>query len=168
MTVYKTSKRHRALHCHVGQHPPVPDCGCCALLDWTPAQAQQQQDDVIAHFPNVVLLESPTRTFNCHGYAYANRHGWFCDPEIFLSDDFREIDMNTAQPDDVLVYRDENNVITHSVIVNEALNGQIQTLRSKWGDNALVRHRPCEVKYEYGQPAQLFRRTRPLRRQVHR
>ena len=173
MSVYKTTKQHHALHCHVGPPPLPEDCGCCALIDWSAAQIAQQRAWMALHHPQAVEIGPPTRKFNCHGYAYANSHGWFCDPEIFLNDDFHEINMSLAQPGDVLIYRDDNNEITHSAIVNEVANGLIQNLRSKFGDRAVVRHIPADVDLSYGAPAQLFRRNAShahshQRRSVHK
>ena len=166
MSVYRTSKGRPASHCHLGHQTDT--CACCGLVDFTHAEVQQKRAYMAAHFPDAVEIHVPTRKYNCHGYTFANSHGWFCDPDIFLADDFREVDMNSPKVNDVVIYRDEDQQITHSGIVNEVLDGMIQTLRSKFGYLAAVIHPPDKVDPSWGSPAQLFRRPRSRRRTARR
>jgi len=109
------------------------------------------------HFPNAVEVRPPSRKYNCFGYAYAQAHGWFDDPEFFIEDDFSEVPMNQARIGDVLVY-EKSGDMTHSAIVMTVTSGEIKTLRSKWGKLAAVIHKPREVHRAYGHPVRLLRR----------
>lgn len=109
-------------------------------------------------------LANPTDLYNCHSYAwyykglvsYTNpivNNYWIDDPENFIVDRYIEIDLDDAQPNDILTYWQGNN-LTHSAIVSSTtsdfyIDGAVFNLivRSKWGTGWLAEHRASICDY---------------------
>jgi hypothetical protein len=160
MTDYPTSLLREVPHCHTpGTYP-------CKDHDFTPHEIKLQQDWLRKYFPNVQEIEPPTATYNCFGYAFAYRHGWFgkvttAKVEYFIEDDFSEIDITEVRLDDVVVFRENGEPegkLTHAAIISGVEDGVITELRSKFGYSSLARHQLDDIRPEYGSPAQFLRR----------
>lgn len=112
------------------------------------------------NFPNVRVIRSASCRYNCHGFAFAQRHAWFSSVDRFLADDYRLVNMSEARIGDILIYT-LNGERTHSAVVTEVDEGEIIEVRSKWGAQAEVFHSPLDVPRregeDYGRPAFLYR-----------
>ena len=145
-------------HCHLADDGV--ECNC-EVDDWTPAEKEEQWALLQLDYPRLVQEVKPTRRYNCPGYAYAGKHGWFCRARFFIEDDFSEVPMNEARVGDILVYRKSaNGSARHSARVIEAVDGEIRLCRSKWGSLGLVDHHPEYVPTDdYGEPWELLRKN---------
>jgi hypothetical protein len=97
-------------------------------------------------------VEDPTDRYNCHGWSLTGRKDTWVMPEAGEIHPVQKVlnhpafqfqhvqEMSQARPNDLVVYRDENNEISHSGRVKESdTNGNVW-VRSKWGDQALTDH----------------------------
>ncbi len=158
MPEYLTSAGRSVDHCHLGADGS--DC-YCEVAEWTPAEKENQWALLQLDFPELVQVRKPSWKYNCHGYAYAGSHGWFCRARFFLEDNFYEVPMDEAHVGDILVYRKSaNGLARHSARVIEAVDGEIRLCRSKWGRLGVVDHHPDYVPVEaYGEPWEVMRRN---------
>ena len=151
MAKFTTMLGNDVLHCHVPNFP-------CASSNFTFAEREERRALLEALFPGLKEDYAPSRKYNCHGYSYTDRHGWFDDPILFIDDEYYEVPMDKALRLDVLVYEDDDGEITHTAIVKKVSGGKIETVRSKWGQWAAVIHGPDVHPVEYGGPARLLRK----------
>lgn len=152
MTVFRTSKLHPVTHsCHKGEV-------ACAKKPLVAANIAAFVASLGTVFPTAVKVGEPDGEFNCHGFSFADSHGFFFDPTLFISDDHFEVPLSQPRIDDVLVYI--NGILqAHSARVIEVNDNQITRVRSKWGSMGLVEHAPDDVSPDYGPPTRLFRRN---------
>jgi hypothetical protein len=152
MAQFPTKLGNDVLHCHVPNYP-------CASKEFTQAERNERRELLAAEFPGLEEDRAPSRKYNCHGYSYTRAHGWFNDPSLFIDDDYHEVPIDEARRSDVLVYEDDDGEITHTAIVKKATDGEIETVRSKWGQWSAVIHEPDVHPPEYGGPARLLRKN---------
>jgi hypothetical protein len=145
-------------HCHLAADGAV--CSC-EVKDWTPAEKEEQWALLQLDFEQLIQEVKPTRKYNCHGFAYAGKHGWFCRARFFIEDDFYQVPFDEARVGDILVYRKSaNGSARHSARVIEVVDGEITLCRSKWGSLGVVLHHPEYVPTEYyGDPWEVMRRN---------
>ncbi|HEY0319573.1 MAG TPA: hypothetical protein VGC66_01240 [Pyrinomonadaceae bacterium] len=146
MSVFKTSKGRAVKHFHV-----------TAANELTPTLVQAARNLIKKEHPNVIEIQAPTCRYNCHGFAYADSHGWFDYATKFISDDYEEVDMDSPHEGDVLMYK-KKGLIAHSAVVTRVDGNEIVELQSKWGGLAEVFHAPRDVPNAYGSPSFLLRR----------
>lgn len=150
MALFNTSQGNDVPHCHIPNYP-------CEEHNHTPAEAQAARDWMAVHFPNADEIRVPSLRYNCHGYAYADAHGWFNYPDLFIADDFSEVPLDSPKKHDVVLYVNDG-VLMHSAIIKSVSGGSIKKLRSKWGGGPAVVHSLTDVPAVYGQPTHLLRR----------
>src|SRR5687767_710419 len=93
MGVFRTSKKRAVDHFHVSNENDIgPDI------------VELSRRWMKKFHPNVVEVRKPTCQYGCHGFAFADRHGYFNFADRFIEDDFEEVDMETPSIGDVLVY----------------------------------------------------------------
>jgi hypothetical protein len=125
------------------------------------AEMQQARDWLFENYPHVDEVDGPSFAYNCHGYVYANAHGWFDEAELFLEDDFYDIPFRKARRGDVIVYMNGENV-AHSAFVHLVRKRKIKKVKSKWGPYSVVVHKLTDVPHPaYGEPVRLLRRRAP-------
>jgi hypothetical protein len=107
--------------------------------------------------PEANEISPPTAEFNCHGFAYADSHGWFNHPRRFFEDDFDRMPLASARTNDIVVYMNDDTIM-HSARITRMQDGQIHRLRSKWGNLALLSHSLDGVPDVYGEPTHILRR----------
>lgn len=149
MTSVKTTGGRRVRHCHVPRRP----CGS----ELTEDEVAEAREMAIEINPNAVEISPPTARFNCHAFAYADKHGWFNHPERFMEDDFDQLSLASARKDDVLVYMSDGTLM-HSAKITRVVSGTIVELESKWGELALLSHSLRGVPAVYGEPSHVLRR----------
>jgi hypothetical protein len=148
MTDIKTTLGRTVSHCHVPHAPCTRE-----LIEAEIAEAR----DLAAEFNSqAVEISPPTAEFNCHGFAYADGHGWFNHPRRLMEDDFDQMSLESARRNDVVVYMNEGTLM-HSARVTRVDNGQIVELKSKWGNLALLKHDLTGVPPIYGDPTHILR-----------
>ena len=160
MSVFRTSKRRAVDHFHVSDEN-----------DLGPEQVELSRQWMKKHHPKAVEVRRPTCQYGCHGYTFADRHGYFNFADKFIEDDFEEVDMGTPRVGDVLVYTrilmvngKPRRVITHSGKVTDVSHNEVAEVRSKWGGNAELLHAPNDTPRDqngvlvYGKPTRLLRR----------
>ena len=145
MARYETSAGQRVTHFHISN-------------ELTPAQGESYRRYLKRYYPKAKIVGPPTLKYNCHGYSLAQAHAVFEEPEPFIEDDFVEVPMDEARRGDILIYT-KGGEIRHTAIVKTVAGGEIRKLRSKWGDNAEVVHKPDEVHWVFGRPKRLLRRN---------
>lgn len=149
MTSVKTTLGRNVSHCH------IPDDSCGPEL--TAGEIAEARDLAREINPEAIEISPPTNAFNCHGFAYANSHGWFNHPRRLMEDDFDRMSLESARRHDIVVYMD-GDTIMHSARITRMEDGQIHQLRSKWGSLALLSHSLDGVPEVYGAPAHILRR----------
>jgi hypothetical protein len=106
------------------------------------------------HLDHSVEQLLPTRCYNCWGFSFNPRQCW-----INSGNDVQNIlDANGTQvfpPDirvgDVICYRDDQNIITHTGRVwSVSAAGQANMIQSKWGNWGEYLHLPLTVPSIYG------------------
>lgn len=103
------------------------------------------------YFPYAVRLADPTRSYNCHSYAFSGSHGWVNDPAIYI--DSYEVDWNG----DRLTYFDcITYAPSHSAI---SISNSNYLAVSKWGQGSLMQHGWNYVPVEYGMVQGMYKRT---------
>ena len=151
MALFSTSQGNDVPHCHIPDFP-------CEEKNFTAAEVQAARDWMALHFPKTVEIRVPSLRYNCHGYAYADAHGWFDEPDLFIADDFSEVPLASPQKDDVVLYMN-GGVLMHSAVIKSVSRGSIKKLRSKWGGGPAVTHDLADVPAVYGNPVHLLRRN---------
>lgn len=136
-------------HCHVPHRPCTRELNAAEM-----AEAREIAAD---HNPEANEISPPTAEFNCHGFAYADSHGWFNHPERFFEDDFDQMSLESAKRGDVLIYKN-GDTLMHSARITRVVDGQIVNLRSKWGNLALLSHSLTGVPPIYGKASHILRR----------
>lgn len=108
-----------------------------------------------------------TQRYNCWGFTFLPRRYWInsdVDVDNILRDNCVPVSLGSVQPGDVIRYRDENNITTHTGRVWETDAAGMATLvRSKWGGWAEYIHKPLDVPSIYGTNVAYFRQTLPLK-----
>jgi hypothetical protein len=144
MSELKTSKGHLVEHEH--KHP-----------DLDAAELGMARSYMRDFFPTVVEVRRPTRDYNCHGFAMAHRHGWVTVPDPFYFDDFVGASFESPVRGDVVLYM-RKSLVTHTArVVKVGRDGQIELVRSKWGEAAEVVHKVEDVPNVYGTRMTLLR-----------
>jgi hypothetical protein len=131
--------------------------------EWTQSEKNTQKQLLLAQFPNVTVLDDPTWTYNCHGFAWNLSEG---NPEIrwinaikdggspnlvnyWQDASYMEV-CNVNQGTKIHYYSGDHSAIKSSV------SGKYD---SKWGPNCKVRHNPTEVPTSYnGSNRKYYRR----------
>ena len=149
MTSVKTTLGRRVTHCHMAHDPCDPELTADEIAE---ARAMALEIN-----PEAIEISPPTTGFNCHGFAYAESHGWFNHPDRFFEDDFDQMNLASARVNDVVIYMD-GDTLMHSAIITRVVSGQIVELHSKWGDLAVLVHSLTGVPAEYGEPSHIVRR----------
>ena len=149
MTSVKTTLGRRVNHCHIAHDPCRPE-----LTGGEIAEARAMALEINS---DAIEISPPTTGFNCHGFTYAESHGWFNHPDRFFEDDFDQMSLASAQVDDVVIYTDEDTLM-HSARITRVVSGQIVELHSKWGELAVLAHSLTGVPDEYGEPSHIVRR----------
>ena len=102
---------------------------------------RNQFDKVESKYPNTEKLTEPSGIYNCFGMMFASRRCWverIQDVITIIEDDnYREIELNTIRPGDLIVYYSDNGEPIHSGLIVEIINEHPLLLtpivRSKWG-----------------------------------
>jgi hypothetical protein len=150
MTTIRTTQGRAVTHCHVPHSPCTRELNADEV-EFCRRKARQ-------HNPDAVEISQPTSIYNCHGFAYAESHGWFSHPERFFEDDFDELPLESAREDDFVIYMDDETLMHSAKIIQVTDDGEILELHSKWGHLALLSHTLHGVPRIYGRPTHLVRR----------
>ena len=109
-------------------------------------------------------IRSLSSVYNCMGMVFASRRTWI-EPEhlqmILQDDEYRQVNRNEIQRGDVVVYRGNQNEITHVGIVSEVkVNPRDATLEvvvvSQWGYDGEYFHLDDDVNPMLGTPAEYW------------
>jgi hypothetical protein len=140
-----------------------------------------QYDEAIQAMGGQVIEPSQTdegeaEQFNCHSYSTTLGEGDLFDPfsrtgfPHWLNNPLHQLTTGgygRVAPDqrahvgDVIVYRTEDGVVTHTGVVREVdPDGNPSLVESKFGALGLYLHDPFDIPDQYGGPAELYR---PLR-----
>ncbi len=108
-----------------------------------------------------------TRRYNCWGFTFLPRRYWIdsdTDVDNIIRDNCVPVVPGDVRPGDVIRYRDDSNITTHTGRVWEADGaGNATLIRSKWGGWAEYLHLPPDVPSIYGTHRAFFRQVLPLR-----
>lgn len=147
----KTAQGHPVEHCHIAA--PAP----CASHELAPDLIARYSDWLRRNHSDAIEVQLATNQYNCHGFAFANAHGWVDHPSLFIVDDYFEVAFNQAQEQDVVCYTD-GKLLTHTARVTRVEQGHITRVQSKWGAGAEISHALHDVPQEYyGKPDKLLR-----------
>ncbi|MDP4078757.1 hypothetical protein [Acidovorax sp. A1169] len=90
---------------------------------------------------NAEIRTKATGRYNCHGLTFASRRTCIDDSSsvarILEHDKYKEVILSTVLPGDVILYVDNDGIISHSGIVTEVTDTlpRCQKIVSKWGVN---------------------------------
>jgi len=108
-----------------------------------------------------------TQRYNCWGFTFLPRRYWIdssTDVDNIIRDNCVPVAAGAVRLGDVVRYRDENDVTTHTGRVWETdAAGNATLIRSKWGPWAEYLHLPADVPPIYGTNRAYFRQMLPLR-----
>jgi hypothetical protein len=108
-----------------------------------------------------VLL--PTRRYNCWGFTFNPRQCWISwgtDVQNILNANGTQVFPPNLRLGDVICYRDNENVITHTGRVwSTDASGQATLIQSKWGEWGEYLHAPLTVPSGYGTNVTYWRVT---------
>jgi hypothetical protein len=113
-------------------------------------------------------LRSLSATYNCIGMAFANRRAWI-EPAhvemIFLDDGYREVEVSTVMPGDIVLYRDTQGNVSHVAVVvsheRDLANARWRTqVLSQWGADGEYFHDPGDVNQWLGKPDKFYSERR--------
>jgi hypothetical protein len=124
-------------------------------LDRAPESMRAAVEIITGNYPDAELL-SATALYNCFGLAFASRRCWIMDgnevQKVLDDDGFHPLpwDPQFWQPGDVVLYRTENDPISHvAVIVEKRANLETPEFSvrvvSAWGHNGEYLH-PISTK----------------------
>lgn len=121
--------------------------------DFTQTQKNTYEQQLLNEFPNVTVLDQPTLTYNCHGYAWHLSEGnsevrWInaikdngqANLSKYWTDASYMKVCNVNQGTKIHYYAGD-----HSAIKSEVAG----KYESKWGSNCRVRHDPTDVPASY-------------------
>lgn len=113
-----------------------------------------------AQFPNARQRTEPSALFNCHGLTFATRRTKILDRQniqrILDDDGWREVQVASVLPGDIIIYFDEAGDPNHSgIVVSDRLS--VPQILSKWGIGGEYIHWPADVPNFYG-PIQKYYR----------
>ena len=108
-----------------------------------------------------------TSRYNCWGFTFLPRRYWIdsdIDVDNIIRDNCVAVTSGSIRPGDVIRYRDDWNITTHTGRVWETDGaGNATLVRSKWGGWAEYLHLPADVPSIYGTHLAFFRQVLPLR-----
>jgi hypothetical protein len=137
-----------------------------STADFSSDQKAHMDQTIAENFPKVTKLSDACYYYNCHSYAWwsdTDCEYWINDPSDFWYDgSYCEIDdLAHAHNGDKITYYNEiphNSQqygpwpleLTHSAIVESAaLAGKNHTVRSKWGQYGVYKHKILDCPDEY-------------------
>jgi hypothetical protein len=121
------------------------------------------------HFDHATEELGHTQRYNCWGFTFLPRRYWIGsaqDVDQILSDNCSPVAPGALRPGDVIRYRDERGVTTHTGRVWQVdATGNCVKVRSKWGSMAEYVHDPLDsyITPSYGTDLAYFRQHSPLR-----
>jgi hypothetical protein len=145
--------------------------------DWTSADKATYQADTLASYSGIQPVEYvhldhsseellPTTKYNCWGFTFNPRQCWInsgVDVQNILNDNGTQVFAPNLRIGDVICYRDNQNVITHTGRVwGVSGSGQASWIQSKWGSLGEYLHAPFTVPKIYGSNVSYWRVT-PLK-----
>jgi hypothetical protein len=106
-------------------------------------------------YPGIIERSANTDMYNCHGLVFASRRTNIDDSvevkKILEHDEYKEIDILSVLPGDIIIYYDDNGAAEHSGIVIEKpetpLN--IPKIISKWGQLEEYIHYANNCQYNF-------------------
>jgi hypothetical protein len=105
----------------------------------------------------------PTRRYNCWGFTFNPRQCWInsgTDVQNILNANGTQVFPPNLRVGDVICYRDNSNVITHTGRVwSVNASGQASLIQSKWGGLGEYLHPPLTVPPGYGTNVTYWRAT---------
>ena len=131
---------------------------------WPPVKMQAARDNVLANHSSA-RARSLSSVYNCMGMVFASRRTWV-DPEhlpmILIDDEYQRVNnRGELQPGDVVVYRNDQGIITHVGIVAE-VNPNLEeatwevTVLSQWGASGEFFHLDDDVNPLLGNPTEYW------------
>lgn len=135
------------------------------------AERNAEKQSILRICPTIEILGDPTSHYNCHSYAWCEdatwNDRWIDDPSLFVTDvhSIRPVSEENAQPGDIVIYFESDNVISHSAVISEVSPDGIYCI-SKWGASVLCRHEIDNVPNTYKYLGQVCR-TVIIRRSEH-
>ena len=113
------------------------------------------------HFDLSTEQLGQTGRYNCWGFTFIPRRYWICsaaDVDNIIRDNCVPIADGSLVPGDVIRYRDDSGITTHTGRVWETDGaGHATYIRSKWGHLAEYIHIPTDVPSIYGTNRAYFR-----------
>jgi hypothetical protein len=108
-----------------------------------------------------IVTQSLCNLYNCAGMVFANRRTTVDDLAFLytiLSDDhYRQIAQNETVPGDVVIYRGNDDEITHVGLIHwPDLTNATFIVRSQWGNNGEYLHDLDRVPWVYGRAAEFW------------
>lgn len=118
------------------------------------------------HFDLTAEQLGRTKRYNCWGFTFLPRRYWInssTDVDNIIRDNCVSVLDGSVQRGDVIRYRDDSDVTTHTGRVWETDGaGHATLVRSKWGGWAEYIHLPADVPDIYGTHRAFFRQEAPL------
>ena len=117
------------------------------------------------HFDQTDEQLGYTSRYNCWGFTFLPRRYWINSPhdvDMILQDNCAPVSPGSLRPGDVVRYRDDNGVTTHTGRVWEVdSSGNCAKVRSKWGGLAEYIHIPLDSRITpyYGTNLAYFRQN---------
>jgi hypothetical protein len=118
------------------------------------------------HFNLTTEQLGRTWRYNCWGFTFLPRRYWInsdTDVDNIIHDNCDPIPDGSVRVGDVIRYRDDSNITTHTGRVWQTDGaGHATLIRSKWGPWAEYIHLPLDVPNSYGTNLAYFRQKAPL------
>ncbi len=111
------------------------------------------------HISNVIQRGHGDDRSNCHGWVFSGGRyliGGRDVPAILEDNGYQEV--TEPRPGDLVVYRDDEGVVTHTGVVRYVTPGEPVLVESKWGNLGVYLHRVDDSPY--GANCRYYRSTR--------
>lgn len=119
------------------------------------SEKERLKDEIRTFYPNVEILDEPTKAYNCHAYAWHMSDGhptdyvWMSNPSVYWTTGcYYEVPENEA-------------TLVHYLGTHSAIRINSNEYVSKWGRNALIKHAPLDVPLEYGTNLKYYKKYEP-------
>lgn len=129
-----------------------------------PASMQAARDIVLTNHPSRTV-RSLSSVYNCMGMVFATRRTWI-EPEhmemILDDDEYRRVlGEEDLSPGDIVVYRDDQQTVTHVGVVMQVQTNLPQATRdilvlSQWGGDGEYFHYVNDVNPRLGNPSEYW------------
>jgi hypothetical protein len=139
-----------AFHATTDRGRPVPLCtlppSLVSAADLQRIEQSSVEQKKLAQ--KQIRTAAPENGYNCHGWVFAAGQFWVRGadvPRILEDNGYHAV--RVPQPGDIIVYRDQDQAVTHTGLVRTVTEDGLVLVESKWGWLGRYVHRPEDQMY---------------------